>query len=163
MAAESLLCLFRCAPRSYAVPVASVAGVIDVASLVRIGLCPPRIVGLCPYRREVIPVVDFGVQERSQVQAAGERASAATAPEVSVLIVQIAQGSLGIRVDRSRTRISAERVSRHEPTESEEGVTSVGVVRHDGAEHSLIDVEATWERLRADVSRRYARALERIA
>jgi chemotaxis signal transduction protein len=157
MAVESLLCLFHCTPRSYAVPVESVAGVVEVASLVRIGLCPPGILGLCPYRREVIPVVDFGAEAPAVDRASG------AAGEVSVLIVQSAQGSWGIRVDRSRTRIAAERVSGHEPTRAEEGVTSVGVVRHDGSDHSLIDVEATWERLRSDVLHRYALALETVA
>jgi chemotaxis signal transduction protein len=144
-------------------PVESVAGVLEIAALVRIGLCSPRILGVCPYRRDVIPVVDFGAQDGSRAQAAaGDRTSGPASSVVNVLIVQSAQGSWGIRVDRSRTRIAAERLSPHEPTRSEEGVTTVGVVRHDGSDYSLIDVEATWERLRSDVLHRYAVTLEGV-
>ena len=36
-----------------------VAEILEVDALVRMSLCPPWIVGLCPYHREVVPVVSL--------------------------------------------------------------------------------------------------------
>ena len=60
MAADGSFCLFHCESLPFAVAVANVAEIAEVDALVCIGLCPPRIAGLCPYHRQVVPVVTLG-------------------------------------------------------------------------------------------------------
>ena len=105
----------------------------------------------------VVPVIDLGPAAELQPSSSGEPPAAAVASEVNVLIVQTPRGVWGIRVDRGCTRISAERPSPHEPVRKEEGVVAIGMIRHGAAEHTLLDVEATWESLRGDVTSRYGR------
>src|SRR5208283_582771 len=92
MAADGSFCLFHCGSLPFAVAVANVAEIAEVDALVRIGLCPPRIAGLCPYHRQVVPVVTLGQDpSRSATPTAEQRNSGKAAREV-VLIVQTGQG-----------------------------------------------------------------------
>lgn len=157
MAADALFCLFQCNSRNYAAMVDLVAGVLDPPALVRVGSCPPMVLGLCPFRRDVIPVVEFGAQSGPRRQnLVGEDAVGNTS-EQSVLIVQAARGAWGIRVDRSRTRIAAERPSRHEPKPTEDGAVVEGIIRNGATEYLLLDVDATWQAIRSRIVDGYAR------
>ncbi len=156
MAAEGSFCLFRCGSLPFAVAVAHVAEIAEVDALVRIGLCPPRIAGLCPYHRQVVPVVTLGQDpSRSAAPAAEPRKSGKAAREV-VLIVQTGQGIWGILIDREGTSITTQRPSRHEPKDEGDGVVTAGRIDHEGVVHSLLDAEATWRGLRALVVNWYA-------
>ncbi len=156
MAADGSFCLFRCGSLPFAVAVANVAEIAEVDALVRIGLCPPRIAGLCPYHRQVVPVVSLGQDpSRSAVPAAEARKSGKAAREV-VLIVQTGQGMWGILIDREGTSITTQRPSRHEPKDEGDGGVTVGRIDHEGVVHSLLDAESTWRGLRALVVNWYA-------
>jgi chemotaxis signal transduction protein len=153
MTAESLYCLFRCKSRRYAVAVDRVACVMESPRLVGLPLCPSRMVGLCSYRREVVPVLDLGSEP-----ASGSSHAVSASAEESVLLIHSTSGTWGIRVDRSRTRIAGARLSCHETAGGDGGVVTTGLVRHEGSEHALIDVDSTWESIRSEVLRRYAAA-----
>ena len=163
MAAEPLFCLFHCKSRNYAVTVDHVAAVLDPPALVRVGLCPAVILGFCPFRRDVIPVVEFATETEAPGSRGTERDRALVSPGQSVLIVQAARGAWGLRVDRSRTRIAHERPSRHEPKTAEGGAVVSGIIRNGAIEYSLLDVEATWQSLRSRVLESYARVSARPA
>ena len=156
MAAEGSFCLFHCESLPFAVAVASVAEIAEVETLVRIGLCPPRIAGLCPYHRQVVPVVTLGQDpSRTAPPTAEPRISGKAATEV-VLIVQTGQGMWGILIDREGTSITTQRPSRHEPNDAGDGVVTEGRIDHQGVAHSLLDAESTWRGLRALVVNWYA-------
>ena len=50
-------CLFRGDGRPMAISVESVAEVLETDTLIRLAWSPPQVVGMCSYRREVVPVV----------------------------------------------------------------------------------------------------------
>ena len=163
MAADGSFCLFHCESLPFAVAVANVAEIAEVDALVRIGLCPPRIAGLCPYHRQVVPVVTLGQDpSRTAPPTAEQRISGKGAKEV-VLIVQTGQGMWGILIDREGTSITTQRPSRHEPNDEGDGVVTEGRIDHQGVVHSLLDAEATWRGLRALVVNWYALFNETIA
>jgi purine-binding chemotaxis protein CheW len=160
MGVDSPVCLFRCKTRPYAVAVDAVAEIVEIASLVRVGLCPPWIVGLCPYHREVVPVVDLGAGIPRPGPIGSDQAGARESAGEAVLIMQTSQGVWGIAVGRDGTVIIKERASPHEPKEAEGGVVSIGLVRHEGADYPLLDAEATWRGLRDAVVEWFARISE---
>ena len=156
MAADGSFCLFHCGSLPFAVAVANVAEVAEVDALVRIGLCPPRIAGLCPLNRQVVPVVTLGQDpSRTAPQSHGQRSSGKGTKEV-VLIVHTGQGMWGILIDREGTSITTLRPSRHEPKDEGDGVVTVGRIDHQGVAHALLDAESTWRGLRALVVNWYA-------
>ena len=161
MAAEPLFCLFHCKSRNYAVTVDHVAAVLDPPALVRVGLCPAVVLGFCPFRRDVIPVVEFEAETQGTRGAGPDRAL--VSPDQCVLIVQAVRGAWGLRVDRSRTRIALERPSRHEPKTLADGAVVGGIIRNGAIEYSLLDVEATWQGLRSRVLDSYSRVGARTA
>ena len=156
MVAEGSFCLFHCESLPFAVAVANVAEIAEVDALVRIGLCPPRIAGLCPYHRQVVPVITLAQDpSRTAPPTAEQRISGKGAKEV-VLIVQTGQGMWGILIDREGTSITTQRPSRHEPNDEGDGVVIEGRIDHQGVVHSLLDAESTWRGLRAMVVNWYA-------
>jgi len=160
MAADGSFCLFHCGSLPFALAVANVAEIAEVDALVRIGLCPPRIAGLYPYHRQVVPVVTLGQDpSRGATPAAEQRTSGKAAREV-VLIVQTRQGIWGILIDRGGTSLSTQRPSPHEPKDEGDGVVIAGRIDHQGVVHSLLDAEATWRGLRNMVVNWYAHSNE---
>jgi purine-binding chemotaxis protein CheW len=153
MTNDSTFCLFHCGREPFAVAVPDVVEIVEVESLVPISLCPPPIVGLCPHRRQVVPVVNL-----STASEPPELASARIMREArreAVLILRGEQGQWGVRIDRDGTSISAERPNRHEPKSSDDGVVTVGFIPGESVAHRLLDAEATWQSLRAAVLRWY--------
>ena len=161
MAAEGSFCLFHCESLPFAVAVANVAEIAEVDALVRIGLCPPRIAGLCPYHRQVVPVVTLGQDpSRTATPTAEQRNSGKAAREV-VLIVQTSQGIWGILIGREGTSITTQRPSRHEPKDEGDGVVTEGRIDHQGVVYSLLDAESTWRRT-ARAGSQLVRPLQRV-
>src|SRR5271166_4157928 len=155
MTAEGSFCLFHCESLPFAVAVAHVAEIAEVDALVRIGLCP--------YHRQVVPVVTLGQDpSRTAPPTAEQRISGKAARQV-VLIVQSGQGMWGILIDREGTSITTQRPSRHEPNDEGDGVVTEGRIDHQGVVHSLLDAESTWRGLRALVVNWYALFNESIA
>ena len=163
MAAAGSFCLFHCESLPFAVAVANVAEIAEVEALVRIGLCPPRIAGLFPYHRQVVPVVILGQDPSRAAPPTAEQRNSSKAARKVVLIVQTGQGLWGILIDREGTSITTQRPSRHEPKDEGDGVVTAGRIDHRGVVHFLLDAESTWRGLRALVVNWYARCNESIA
>jgi chemotaxis signal transduction protein len=140
-----------------------VAEIVEVESLVRMSLCPPWIVGLCTYHREVVPVVSLTVDCGSPDLVVSPRFANGKPRRDAVLIMGTSQGVWGIAVDRDGTVITADRPERHEPRRIGGGIVTVGVIHQEAIAHTLIDAEATWHGLREAMVGWYYRVNERAA
>jgi purine-binding chemotaxis protein CheW len=136
-------CLFRCGKVPYAVGLEAVAEVVEVDRLVGLPLSPPRVLGLCALRREVIPVVGL------------DRGPAGPAGRVLVLILRGARGIWGVRIDAEGTAVAEEPLDPSVPGPDGSGATFLGTVRRDGPAHAAIDPEATWRSVREGVEQWY--------
>jgi chemotaxis signal transduction protein len=163
MAADGSFCLFHCGSQPFALALSNVAEIAEVDALVRIGLCPPRIAGLCPLHRQVVPVVTLGGDPSRMVPLTPEQGNSGKGSKEIVLIVQAGQGMWGILIDREGTSISTQRPSRHEPKNEADGVVTEGRIDHQGVSHALLDAESTWRGLRALVVNWYSHFNESIA
>jgi CheW-like domain len=153
-------CLVRCDSRPLAVAVDNVAEVLELDSLVRISLCPPQIAGLCAYHRQVVPVAAPPGDPSTLMQESPETRPSGKACRESVLILQTDQGFWGLKIDPGGTTIVAARPSRHEPVEESDGTVTVGLIRHGGTDHALLDAAATWRGLREIVVNWYVQIRE---
>jgi hypothetical protein len=140
-----------------------VAELVELDALVRIGLCPPCIVGLCPFHREVVPVVAFAAEKVASGSTGAEPFESGKAGVETVLILQTGQGAWGVVIDRDGTVITTERPARHEPRPAVGGLVTTGVLRQKEKEHQLIDAEATWHGLRREVMSWYDQINEEAA
>ena len=163
MATTPSFCLVRCESRPLAVAVENVAEVLELDTLVRISLCPPQIAGLCPYHRQVVPVAALPGGSSPLVPEALESRPSGKAGRESVVILQTDQGVWGLKIDRGGTIITAARPSRHDPIEGADGTVTVGVIRHGGTDHALLDAAATWRGLRDLVVNWYVQIRESAA
>jgi len=163
MAADGSFCLFHCESLPFAVAVADVAEIAEIDALVRIGLCPPRILGLCPYHRQVVPVVALGRDSCRAAPPTSDRRSSAKGTREVVLIMQTSQGMWGVLIDRDGTTITVQRPSRHEPRDDGDGVVTAGQIDHGGVSHALLDAELTWRGLRSLVVNWFALFNESVA
>jgi purine-binding chemotaxis protein CheW len=163
MAADGSFCLFHCGSQPFAVALANVAEIAEIDALVRVGLCPPGIAGLCPLHRQVVPVVTLGQHERQPSPLVAEERNSGKGQKQIVLIVQTGQGMWGILIDRQGTSITTRRPSRHEPKDEGDGVVTEGLIDHFGIAHALLDAEATWNGLRALVVTWYDHFNESVA
>jgi len=159
-------CLFRADAGPMAVSVESVAEVLETDTLVRLAWSPPRVIGMCPYHREVVPVVvleslEGGAQEdllngRHQAPATD---TALAKPGIDdrarcvVLILRTEHGAWGIRVDSDHTIMCRESPEYHSPRISANGPVLIGIVRLEGTCYGILDAEATWQGLRSAVGR----------
>src|SRR5947209_1387245 len=85
-------CLVRIDTRPFAVALQAVAEIVEADELVRVALCSPRVLGLCAYRRDLLPVIDL---------SEGRPAAAAPAEgRPVIMILRGEQGAWGIRIDR---------------------------------------------------------------
>ncbi len=162
MAADGSFCLFQCGSQRFAVPLANVAEIAEVDALVRVGLCPPRIAGLCPLHRQVVPVVTLGQDPSRTARIGSRQPNSGKSPKEIVLIVQTSQGIWGILIDREGTSITTDRPSRHEPKDETDGIVIEGRIDHQGNVHALLDAESTWRGLRALVVNWYAHFNESV-
>ncbi|MFO0956210.1 MAG: chemotaxis protein CheW [Isosphaeraceae bacterium] len=136
---DSPLCLFTRGSRGFGIPIGAVGGVIEPESLVPMPFSPPRLVGLCPHRRQVLPV--FRLDE------------AAPTPAGSVVIlIRSDQGLWGIQADRDGIAVVIN-PSRGEGSTRAPG--GIATARHDGRTFDVIDPEACWTALRGEVQDHY--------
>ncbi len=163
MAADGSFCLFHCDSLPLAVAVANVAEIAEVDALVRISLCPPRVAGLCPYHRQVVPVVTLAQSPSQAAPSTTDQRGSGVGTRQVVLIVQTGQGLWGILIDRENTMLTTERPSRHQPRDEGDGIVSEGRIEHQGVTHILLNAESTWNALRALVVNWYATFNESIA
>jgi purine-binding chemotaxis protein CheW len=144
-------CLFRIEARPYAVGLESVAEVVEVEGLVRLPLGSKRVLGLCVFHRDVVPVI--------ALDAATGTAAGLPHPDPRplVLILRSEAGIWALRIDRGGTIVA------EAPLEDENGPrphkpggpTLRGTVRVGGTPHAVLDPEATWCDLRDAFQRGY--------
>jgi len=160
MAAEASFCLFMSGSLPLGVPVADLAEIVEVDALVRISLCPDRIVGLCPYHRQVVPVVTLGARgSRPEALTAESRIKGKLARD-AVLILQTDHGLWGVLIDREGTVITTERPVACEPRMLHDGVVTVGMIHHGKDDYAVLDAESTWRGLREGVTNWFERINE---
>ena len=159
-------CLFRGDAGPMAVPVESVAEVLETVTLVPLAWSPPQVVGMCSYHREVVPVVKLGPlphevgeevpseqDQTAAIDAAGAMAGNAEPARCVVLILKTEHGAWGIRVDSENTIMSQESPQWRSPRISANGPVLIGIVRLAGTSYRIVDAEATWRALRTAVGR----------
>ncbi len=167
---ERSFCLFHGDAGPMAVSVESVAAVLETEFLVPLVWNPPQVVGLCPYHREVVPVISLGPIKRG---AGADRESGVdsrptvgavtlTAKEGGeektrcvVLILRTEHDAWGLRIDHVGTFISRECPDFHPPRLDEHGSTLIGVLVREETRYPILDAEATWCGLRSAVARWY--------
>jgi chemotaxis signal transduction protein len=153
-----------------AAPAESVAAVLEMDRLVRLAWSPPRIVGLCPFRGEVIPIVrlrtpssgvGIGLAGGSAGAAGSDSVAASVADSIQVrnvlLILRSARGAWGVVSDSAWTIMSQECPQAHPPRQDDDGPVLVGVIEHAGILYEILDPEATWQSLRSAILRWYGR------
>jgi purine-binding chemotaxis protein CheW len=140
-------CCFRSGSRSFAVDLKAVVEVIETEGLVRLPFSPSGILGLCAFRRDVIPVVRLASQPEAVPSPRGR---------IDVLILRTEQGFWGLCIDRSGTVVTEDFLEEEpglDPEASPGPAVLLGNLHRGEAVCSVIDPEATWQRIRAAVER----------
>jgi chemotaxis signal transduction protein len=163
MVVDPPYCLFERGSQAFAVALRDVAELVEVDALVRMGLCPPWIVGLCPYHREVVPVIAFAGEKGPSGLAGADPIEGGRPAVETVLIMQTSQGAWGVAIDRDGTVITTERPSPHGARPMAGGAVTTGVLRQKEKEYQLIDAEATWYGLRQAIVSWYEQINEKAA
>lgn len=144
-------CLFRCGRTSYAVGLSAVAEVVEVERLVRLPHSPPRILGLCALRREVIPVVSLDREDDGPMTGSSSG--------LLMLVLRTSRGDWGVRIDAEGTAVAEEPLGTTAPPVDRPGVSLLGTVRRGETAYAVIDPEATWQSLRRGVDDWYGNPL----
>jgi chemotaxis signal transduction protein len=170
MEKEQSYCMFHGDAGPMAVSVDRVAAVLETESLVPLVWRPPQVVGICPYHREVVPVISLATtgngSDADLASAVGSRAGATAFvamakdggdedPRCFVLILRTEHDAWGLRIDHLGTIISRERPELHAPRIDENGAVVVGALEREGKRYAILDAEATWRELRSAVVRWY--------
>jgi len=143
-----LWCLFRSESARFAVPLEAVVEIVAIDSLVALPLGPPCLLGLCTFRREVIPVV------RLRRDSLAERESPAT--KSAILVLRTEKGSWAFKIERDGVVVS-EGTTDLDSTPRSDGLSlSSGLsISRGEAVYAAVDPEAAWIQVRACVARGY--------
>ena len=144
-------CLFQSGTSAYAVRLETVAEVVEVERLVRVPLAPPRIVGLCTLRRDVIPVVELG-------ESALEPSADLFCTKTIVLMLRTTRGIWGVRVNAEGTMVTEENMDEFAASENPPGQptgTRLATLRNGTVLYNVIDPETTWHDVRGSVESWY--------
>ncbi len=144
-------CLFRIDSRPYAVSLEHVAEVLEAEGMVRLPLGSKRVLGLCVFHRDVVPVITLGDPEGAAA-GAGQPGS-----RPLVLVLRSEPGIWGLRIDRGGTTVVAAPLEAGSgPALADpEGPILNGTVLSEGTTHAVLDSEATWSHLRDALQRWY--------
>ncbi|QEH38259.1 hypothetical protein OJF2_68570 [Aquisphaera giovannonii] len=143
MPSDPTYCLFRCDTRPLAMAVEHVAEIAEVGPLVRMSRCPRQVAGLFVYHQHVLPVLSLDGHPR--------------APDAVALVARTEAGLWALGIDRGGTQIVAARPARHDPARGEDGLVTAGLIRREGADHALVDAEASWRSFRILIEGSFAR------
>jgi hypothetical protein len=141
-------CLVRIDTRPFAVALHAVAEIVEAEEFVGLALCSPRVLGLCAYRRDLLPVIAFS-----------DASSATPGPAEGrpvVMILRGEHGSWGIRIDRGGAIVAEGPLDdRGGATAGPGGAVVIGSITRGDTTHAAIDAEATWRNLRDAIERWY--------
>ena len=136
-------CLFQSGARPYAVRLDAVAEIVAAEGLVRLPMCPPRILGLFTLRRDLVPVLRM---------AEGPDEDAGRDTRMVVLILRTEGGVWGIRVDRGTTvGVEETHIGPGEPPPAEGGPERPKTVVRGGTSFVIVDPESAWREARATI------------
>jgi chemotaxis signal transduction protein len=170
MEQEKSFCLFHSDAGPMAVSVESVATVLETEFLVPLVWSPPQVIGLCPYHREVVPVISLGAIESgpdsNRKSAVDARPPAGTVMVAAkdrtrgktrrvVLILRTEHDVWGLRIDHTGIFITRAYPDFQPPWLDEKGSTLIGFLLREGSRYSILDAEATWCGLRSAITRWY--------
>jgi purine-binding chemotaxis protein CheW len=141
-------CLVRIDTRPYAVALHAVAEIVEAEELVGLPLCSPRVLGLCAYRRDLLPVIAFS--------DAPSATPATTEGRPLVMIVRSEHGTWGLRIDRGGAIVAEGPLDdRCAAIVEPGGPVAIGSIKRGDATHAAIDAEATWRNVRDAIERWY--------
>ena len=141
-------CLVRIDARPFAVALNSVAEIVEAEELVRLALCSPRVLGLCTYHRDLLPVISFSEGPPTPPGPAQGR--------LLIMILRSEHGTWGIRIDRGGTVVAEGPLD--DPgaaTAGPGGAVVIGSITRGETTHAAIDAEATWRNARDTIERWY--------
>ena len=143
-------CLFRGLRRAYAVGLESVVEVVDCERLVQLPHSPPRVLGLCMLRRELLPVIGLDRGE--------EPGSDKTTGRQLVLVLRTGRGTWAVPVAGEGTAVTQATLDEPcpPPDTGSPWLTFLGTVRRGETVHAAIDLETTWAHVRDGVATYHA-------
>ncbi len=146
------LCLFASNARPLAVDLEVVDGVVEFDTLIGIPLCPPQVLGLSSYHREVVPVVQIEGQTPEVAEEPGAKLIA--------LILRGKHGHWGLRIDQGKVTIvdapSRSPAGAPLPPPLESGwPTIAGRFERTGETFDILDPEGSWRGLRDRIEHWY--------
>jgi chemotaxis signal transduction protein len=145
-------CFFQSGMAAYAIAVEAVAEVVEVERLVRLPHSPPRVLGLCTLRREVIPVI--GLDRSSPASE-----SPGVCSKVTVLILKSGRGRWAFRVNPEGTVVAKEALDDPPAATAHAnapGLAITGTIRRAEMVYAVIDPDATWKNVRKEVEDWYS-------
>ena len=141
-------CLVRIDAQPFAVALGAVAEIVEAEVLVRLPLCSPQVLGLCTYRRELLPVIALG---QGPTAAPGR-----VEGRHVVVILRGEHGMWGITIDRGVVIVAEGPLDEQVPLPAgPDGAVVIGSITRGDASHSVIDAEATWRNVRDTIESRY--------
>jgi hypothetical protein len=142
-------CLFQGSRRAYAVGLESVEEVVELERLVRLPHSPPRVLGLCTLRREVLPVIGLDRDDGASPEPTGMR---------PVLILRTSRGTWAVQVAGEGTAVGEGALEGPCPPPEPRApwLTFLGTVRRGETVYAVIDPETTWKHVREGVETHYA-------
>ena len=135
-------CLFHNEAGAMAVPIEAVAEVVRVERLVPVPLAPACLIGLCVLRRDVIPVIDLGCQQK--------QARAGPSHPVDVLMMRTMHGPWGVLIARGGTEV-VEAALDERAAASDQPSGAAQTMTYAGKVHIAHDPEALWRHVRAQI------------
>ena len=139
-------CLVQIDTRPFALALNAVAEIVEAEELVRLSLCSPVVLGLCAYRRDLLPVIAL---------LDGPTAAPASGRPL-VLIVRGEHGSWGLKIDRGGAVVAEGPLDDRRATAAKPfGPAVIGSITRGGTTYAAIDAEATWRNVRDAIERWY--------
>jgi purine-binding chemotaxis protein CheW len=140
-------CLFRSDGSPFAVGLEAVTEVVEADRTVRLPLSPPRVLGLCAVRRDVVPVV--------RLSGHGEERPDESVRRINVLILRTAHGSWGVRVDQEGTVVAEAALDDSDAGPDARPAAILGSIRREGTTYTVVDPELAWRDVRTDIEAHY--------
>jgi len=142
-ALSSAWCSFSSLGRLYRIRLDSVCQVVQVDRLIRLPMCPPRLVGLCKLGRDVIPVFVPFSEPVDRPASPGQTQL--------VLVLRATKGQWGFLVDPGGVHVheDAPAGSVHTPPQEPRSID------REQPDFVNVDPEATWEELRKLINHWY--------
>lgn len=133
---EGAFCLFRCRARPLAIALGAVIEVVEPVGLVRLPQAPPRVLGLCAYRRGIVPLLRLTDEE---APAGGPLA----------LMVRGEHGAWGLQIDGDGVSVIEDaRPKRAAGLTDWAGLVLDGSIAWAGSESAVLDPSRTWQGFR---------------